>query len=151
MTYRYILRLRHRGQNRTLSVEAWPASKKLATPNERRKPSFVIGSLTGPRTAYIDYIVKDLVKKYETRKTKTGFKIVFPENNINAIVEAYRIGLLLAALSLTENDQEVENLFHYIEKCTPEEIWFWTSKYLGIIKRDAKPEKVVMALTILAK
>jgi len=151
LTYKYILRLRHIGQNKIVRVEAWPANKKLATPNEIKRPSFIIGSLKGPRTTYVHYIIKDLAKKYGTKKTKTGFKIIFPKNNTNAIIEAYRTGLLLASLSLTKNDKEAENLFHYIEKCTPEEIWFWTSKFLSVIKRDVKPKKVIKALAVLAK
>ena len=151
MTYRYILRIKHQGISREISVEAWPTRKELASINEKRRPSFIIGSLSGERTILVDYIIKDLAKKYDVKKTRKGFKIIFPEKNIHAIAEAYKIGLLLATISIAKNYQEAENILHYIEKCTPEEIWFWTSKYLGIIRKDAKPEKVVEALALLAK
>lgn len=151
MTYRYILRVKNNGNKRKLAVEAWPNKKGLATKKEKSKPSFIIGSLSGPKTHILDFIVKDLSKKYETKPTKTGFKIIFPEKSIEAIAEAYRIGLMLAALSISRDQHEDESIIRYIEKCTPEEIWFWTSKYLGMITKQSKPQKVVSALAILAK
>jgi hypothetical protein len=151
MTYRYVLRVRSLTNGERITVEAWPNRKELATPTELRKPSFVIGSLSGPRTILVRYLVNEFVKKYGAERTKKGMIIRFPDRSIEAIIDAYRLGLLLASLSNAETDDEAECILRYVEKCTPEEVWFWTSKYLGFIRRSARPERVIKALTILAK
>lgn len=151
MTYRYLIRYKIGKKYNKLSVEAWPKNKQLATNHELRKPSFVIGSLKGERIKLVQFIVKDLINKYGAKQTKTGFIIHLPPNNTEDIITAYRTGLLLASLSKTRKDEEADNIIRYIYRCTPEEIWFWTSKYLGIIRDDTTPEKVIQALTILAK
>ena len=151
MTYRYVLRIRRLTNKERITVEAWPSRKEIATPTELRKPCFIIGSLSGPRTILVHYIVKELVKKYGALRTRKGLIIRFPDKSVEAIIDAYRLGLLLASLSKAKTDEEAENILRYIEKCTPEEVWFWTSKYLGLIKKATKPEKVIEALAILAK
>jgi len=150
MTYRYILRLSRIRDKEKITVEAWPSRKELATPAEHRRPSFIIGSLSGQRTNYVYFMVKELVNKYGAKKTKTGLTLRFPEKEIQAIVEAYRLGLMLTALSKAKNESQADSIIRYLEGCTAEEIWFWTSKYLGIIKRDTQSEKVIKALTVLA-
>jgi hypothetical protein len=96
-------------------------------------------------------MIKEFIKKYGAKRTKKSLIIYFPDKSIEAIIDAYRLGLLLASLSKVKTDEEAENILRYIDKCTPEEVWFWTSKYLGLIKKVTKPEKVIEALTILAK
>jgi hypothetical protein len=151
MTYRYVLRIRKTKNTEKITVEAWPSRKELATPTEIRRPSFIIGSLKGPKTSLVYYQVKALLNKYGAKKVKTGFVLQLPQKNIEAIVDAYRTGLMLAALSKAKTIEEAENILRYIEKCTPEEIWFWTSKYLGIINRGPHPDKVFEALAALAR
>jgi len=150
VTYRYILRFIKNSNSKRITVEAWPRRKGLATSQELRKPSFIIGKLTGERTSMAHYLIKELLNKYGAEKTKSGFIIRFPENVIEAIIDVYRIGLALAILSKVKTDEEAENVLRYIERCTPEEIWFWTSKLLGFIRKDTSPNKVVEALAILA-
>ncbi|MEM4546915.1 MAG: hypothetical protein QW328_09175 [Nitrososphaerota archaeon] len=150
MTYRYVLRFIKNDKLERITVEAWPKRKELATLKELRKPSFIIGKLTGERTSMIHYLIKELLNKYGAEKTKSGYVIRFPENVIEAINDAYRVGLTLAILSMVTSGEEAESVLRYIERCTPEEIWFWTSKLLGVIKKDASPKKVVEALAILA-
>ncbi|MEM0337732.1 MAG: hypothetical protein QW683_07450 [Candidatus Caldarchaeum sp.] len=149
MTYRYLLRYVKNRKSQRITVEAWPRRKELATPPELRKPSFIIGKLNGQRTELTIYLIKELTHKYGAQKTKTGFVIRFPET-IEAIADAYRVGLALAILSEASTEEEAENALRYVERSAPEEIWFWTSKLLGIIKTDASPNKVIRALAILA-
>jgi hypothetical protein len=151
MTYRYVLRIKRLTNKERITVEAWPSRREIATPTELRKPCFIIGSLSGPRTILVHYMIKELIKKYGAKRTKKSLIIYFPDKSIEAIIDAYRLGLLLASLSKVKTDEEAENILRYIDKCTPEEVWFWTSKYLGLIKKVTKPEKVIEALTILAK
>ena len=151
MTYKYILRIRKTKNTEKIAVEAWPSRKELADPTELRRPSFIIGTLKGSKTNLVYYQVKALLSKYGTKKVKTGYILQFPQQSTEAIVDAYRIGLMLAALSKSRTDEEAENILRYIEKCTPEEIWFWTSKYLGIINSGPQPDKVVQALATLAR
>ncbi len=150
MTYRYVLRIR-KTKNTKIAVEAWPSRKELATPTELRRPSFIIGSLKGPKTSLVYYQVKTLLNKYGAKKVKSGSVLQFTQKSTEAIVDAYRIGLMLAALSKARTDEEAENILRYLEKCTPEEIWFWTSKYLSIINSGPQPDKVVEALATLAR
>jgi len=150
MTYKYVLRIRKTKNTEKIAVEAWPSRKELAAPTEMRRPSFIIGTLKGPKTSLVYYQVKALLNKYAAKKVKTGYILQFPQQSTEAIVDAYRIGLMLATLSKARSDEKAENVLRYIENCTPEEIWFWTSKYLGIIKRDIQSEKVIEALTVLA-
>jgi hypothetical protein len=151
MTYRYVLRIRKTKNTEKITVEAWPGRKELATPTEMRRPSFIIGSLKGPKTSLVYYQVRALLNKYGAKRIKTGSVLQFPQQNVEAIVDAYRTGLMLAALSEARTGEEAENILRYIEKCTTEEIWFWTSKYLGIINRNSQPDKVVKALATLAR
>jgi hypothetical protein len=151
MTYRYVLRIRKTKNTEKITVEAWPSRKELATPAEMRRPTFIIGSLKGPKTSLVYYQIKALLNKYGAKKVKTGLVLQFPQQSIEAIVDAYRTGLMLATLSKARTDEEAENVLRYIEKCTPEEIWFWTSKYLGIINNSPLSDKVVKALATLAK
>ncbi len=151
MTYRYVLRLKRIADKEKITVEAWPNKKEIVTPAELRRPCFIIGSLSGPRTNLIYYMVRELAKKYGVKRTKKSLIIQFPDKSIEAILDAYRIGLLLASLSKAKTDEEAENILRYVEKCTAEEVWFWTSKYLGLIRKSTRPEKVIKALAILAK
>jgi len=41
--------------------------------------------------------------------------------------------LTMAVPSKAETDQQAERMVNYIMTCTPEEVWFWTSKYLNAI------------------
>jgi len=151
MTYRYVLRLKRMANKEKITVEAWPSKKEISTPTELRQPCFIIGSLSGPRTILVYYMIKELVKKYGAKRTKKSLIVQFPDKSIESIVDAYRLGLLLASLSKAKTNEEAENIIRYVEKCTAEEVWFWTSKYLGLISKSTQPEKVINALAILAK
>jgi len=57
---------------------------------------------------------------------------------------------MLASLAKAKNDEAAEHIARDLDRCTPEEIWFWTSNYPGSIRRYTQSEKVIEALTVLA-
>lgn len=73
-----------------------------------------------------------------------------PSGDIEAVAEAFRIGLAAAALTHIKGDEASDSALNYISKATEEEIWFWASKYLGVVDEGIKTEKVVEALCILS-
>ena len=62
MTYRYIVKWR-KAPGEYISVEAWPRDRSLTTPEERRKPSFIIGRLEGTRNIMFWMMVEDLAAR----------------------------------------------------------------------------------------
>jgi hypothetical protein len=147
----YIYRVKWRqAPNQYITVEAWPRHKDLTLPEEKNKPSFTIGKLEGTRTIMLWQFMKDLEKRYKT-KSKNGLKrIDLPPDDINAIAEAYRLGLAAAALSYIDNTDAADHTLKYITRATKEEIWFWASKYLSVIDDGIPINKVVQALCMLS-
>jgi len=150
MTYKYVLKY-SKGKREKVSVEAWPRSRALALPNERNRPSFVIGSLRGTRVSMVRFNIKELAQKYGAKRKGSGLRIDFPAESVEAVADAYRAGLMVAALSKDATDQQAERIASYVMTCTAEEVWFWTSKYLNILGREESPETVVRALAVLAR
>jgi len=149
MTYTYVVKWR-RIPEEALWVEAWPSDKDLATPDELRKPSFVVGRLRGTRTIMLWPQVRDLAKRIGFRQWGNVTHVKVPSGDIEAVAEAFRIGLAAAALTHIKGDEASDSALNYISKVTEEEIWFWASKYLGVVDEGIKTEKVVEALCILS-
>ena len=149
MTYRYIVKWR-RAPSEYVSVEAWPRDSSLATPGERGKPSFTIGRLEGTRNIMLWMIVEDLARRFGSRKRGRLTKIELPPDDIEAVAEAYRLGLAAAALANIESEEAAENALRYITRATQEEIWFWASKFLGVVDKGIKRKRVIEALSIIS-
>jgi len=149
MPYRYVVKWR-RAPDEAITVEAWPKDKALALPEERNKPSFTIGKVEGTRTIMLWQPARDLAKKYGSKQTGRTTRIDLPKDDIQAIADAYRLGLAAAALKHIQSDQSAEHALRYIMRATQEEIWFWASKYLGVIDGATKTSRVVQALCIIS-
>ena len=149
MPYRYVVKWR-KAPNESITIEAWPKDKSLALPEERHKPSFVIGRLRGTRSIMLWQAVNDLAARYGSKTRGRTTRIDLPPDEIPAIADAYRLGLAAAALSYIKSDQAAEHTLRYITRSTPEEIWFWASKYLGVVDEAIKTQRVVEALCILS-
>jgi hypothetical protein len=147
----YIYRVKWRkNPKQYITVEAWPRHRELTLPEEKNKPSFTIGKLEGTRTIMLWQFINDLQKRYKIKKKNGLMRIDLPPDDINAIAEAYRLGLAAAALSHLENQEAAEHTLRYITRSTKEEIWFWASKYLSVIDDGIPANKVVKALCILS-
>jgi hypothetical protein len=59
---------------------------------------------------------------------------------------AYRIGLAVALLSKARNHREMEKGVRYVLDATPEEVWFWSSKWLD----DSLGERALQALAVMS-
>ena len=59
---------------------------------------------------------------------------------------AYRIGLATALLSKVSNALDMERGVRYVLTATPEEVWFWTSKWLD----NSVGEKTIQALALMS-
>lgn len=149
MTYKYIVKWR-KAPDEYISVEAWPRDKSLALPEERRKPSFVVGKLTGTRCIMLWGILNDMIQRYSAKKRGRLTRIELPAEDTSAMAEAFRLGLAAAALNRIKDEAAAENTHSYLSKATIEEIWFWASKYLGVIDEGISPERVIEALTIIS-
>jgi len=149
MPYRYVVKW-NKAPPESIRVEAWPRDRSLALPEEKHKPSFTIGRLKGTRTIMLWHLVDDLASRYGSttkRQTKT---IDLPPDDIQAIADAYRLGLAAAALNHIKSEEAAEHTFRYITRATQEEIWFWASKYLGVVDEAIKTQRVVEALCIIS-
>jgi len=149
MTYKYIVKWR-RAPPEYITVEAWPRYPSLALPNERRKPSFTIGRIQGARAIILRQTVTDLEKKFGSRQRGQVKRIELPPDDIQAIADVYRLGLAAAALSQIKSADAAERAYRYITRATREEIWFWTSKYLGVVEDAIKTKRVVKALCLIS-
>ena len=149
MTYKYVVKYR-RLPVEEVTVEAWPSDPRLALEGEVRKPSFSIGRLDGPRTFLLMSTVHDLAKRFGYRRYGQVTHVRIPNNDVSGVADAYRVGLAAAALSLIPSEESAENAYRYIMRATEEEIWFWASKYLGVVGDGIKVEKVVEALCVIS-
>uniref|UniRef100_A0A6M3M5D1 Uncharacterized protein n=1 Tax=viral metagenome TaxID=1070528 RepID=A0A6M3M5D1_9ZZZZ len=149
MTYRYVLKWR-KAPGEYISVEAWPRDRSLTTPEERGKPSFTIGKLEGTRNIMLWMMVEDLAGRFGSRKRGRLTRVELPPDDIGAVAKAYRVGLAAAALATIESEEAAENALRYITRATQEEIWFWASKFLGVVDEGIKRERVIEALSIIS-
>lgn len=149
MPYRYVLKWK-RGYTESISVEAWPKTKELAVLKENKRPSFIIGKLNGSRTIMLRQQVEDAIHTYGPTTRGSTIRIDCPKDDVPAIATAYRIGLAAGVLAGIHDLESVEHAYQYVTRATPEEIWFWASKMLGVIDHAPRKRNVVKALSILA-
>ena len=149
MPYKYIIKWR-KAPHEAIIVEAWPKDKSLSLPEERNKPSFIIGKLKGTRTIMLWQAINDLAARYGSKTQGRTTRIALPPDDIPAIADAYRIGLASSALSQIKSEEASEHALRYITRATQEEIWFWTSKYLGVVDEAIKTRRVVEALCVIS-
>jgi len=60
--------------------------------------------------------------------------------------DAYRIGLATALLSKAADAYEMERGVRYVLTATPEEVWFWTSKWLD----ENVGQRTIQALAVIS-
>lgn len=149
MPYRYVVKWR-KAPDETVTVEAWPKDKSLALPRERHKPSFTIGKLKGTRTIMLWQAINDLEARYGSKKRGRTTRIDLPPEDISAIADAFRLGLTAAALNYIKAEEAAEHTLRYITRATQEEIWFWASKYLGVVDEAIKTQRVVEAICVIS-
>jgi len=149
VTYRYTITYRS-APDPLVAVEAWPRDKSVALPREIHRPSFTIGKLEGTRTIMLWTALNDLSKRYRSRKRGNFNAINLPPEEPSATADAYRLGLAAAALQHISDSEAADNALIYIIRATQEEIWFWASKYLGVVDEGIKTERVVEALCVLS-
>jgi hypothetical protein len=144
MPFRYVLKW-DRGNTEKISIKAYPRYPSKS--NEKRKPTFEIGSIKGSRAIILRDAVESSIKQYGSRQYGKITQVNFPKDNSEAIAMAYRIGLTAAVLREAPNNGAVHKATSYILDATNEEIWFWTSKLLD---KRIGPEKAVTALCIIS-
>jgi len=74
-------------------------------------------------------------------------RVAFPLDDVNAIAEAYRIGLAAAVLTHADERSKGINAISYVLSITDEEVWFWTSKLLD---RRIGPKRAISSLCIMS-
>ncbi len=149
MPYRYVLRWQRTEEKERIAVEAWP-KKHLALEAERRGPSFVIGSVEGSRAVMLRPMVNELMRRYRNRQYTYTTRVDFPEDDLEAIAEAYRAGLSAAVVSEAHTAADAERSLQYILRAAREEVWFWASKMLSVVGDGHPTRRIVEALSIVS-
>ena len=139
MPFKYIIKWQRTNPEK-ISVEAYHRYPK--TEEEKSKPAFVIGKATGGGIIAIRHVLEQAAKKHPTKNRGKTIRIFLDRD----IETAYRIGLAVALIDKAETTQQIEKTTKYILNATPEEIWFWTSKWLD----DEINSKALEALAILS-
>lgn len=75
----------------------------------------------------IRHALEKLTEEFPTNKRGRTLRIMLDHDD----EAAYRIGLATALLARAKNPREMEQGVRYILSATPEEVWFWTSKWLN--------------------
>lgn len=96
------------------------------------------------------HLASDIVKKYGSRKKGNTIRVDFPPDDIAAIADAYRLGLAAAAIAKIEKDTDAEGVLRYIMRSTREEIWFWASKFLGVVDNGLEADRVIQAMCLIS-
>jgi hypothetical protein len=107
-----------------------------------RRKAFVLGRASGSRLLTIRHTLEDALKRFPHKK-QGGTTLIFLNRNDE---EAYRIGLATALLGKATDNREMQRGVSYILNATPEEVWFWSSKWLD----EDLGEKALKALTVLS-
>lgn len=123
MPFRYVIKWR-RTHPEKVSVEAYHRYPR--TKEEKSKPAFTIGQAQGSRILAIRHILEKVAEKNPTKKYGNTIHILLDHNDESA----YRIGLAAALINKAENSREIEKGARYVLNATPEEVWFWSSKWL---------------------
>jgi len=143
MPFKYIIKWR-RTHPEKVTVEAYHRYPK--TEEEKTKPAFTIGKAEGGSVLTIRHVLEEAAQKNPTKKHGNTTHILINENDTTAYESAYRIGLAAALINKAQNSTEIEKGTRYILNATPEEIWFWTSKWLD----DDLSERALQALGVMS-
>ena len=139
MPFRYVIKWR-RTHPEKVSVEAY--HRYPTTEEEKRKPAFIIGLAEGSGVLAIRHTLEKAARKNATKKYRHTTHILLDHNDETA----YRIGLAAALINKAETAKEIEKGTRYILTATPEEVWFWTSKWLD----DDINERALEALAVIS-
>lgn len=148
MTYNYILKW-SKGEKERIRVEAWPRSRALATPHENGRPSFIIGEVCGSRAIMLWSMLESMRTRYKLVRKGTRLRIDFPDKT-EAIADAYRVGLACMAVSRSESSDLAQQSLAYVMRAPKEEVWFWASKFLGVVDSAHEVESVIEALCLIS-
>jgi len=139
MPFRYVIKWRRTHPER-VSVEAY--HRYPTTQEEKHKPAFIIGRAQGSGVLAIRHVLEKAAKKNPTRRYGNTTHVLLGHNDETA----YRIGLAAALIDKAETAKEIEKGTKYILTATPEEVWFWTSKWLD----DDINERALEALAVIS-
>jgi hypothetical protein len=143
MPFKYIIKWR-RTHPEKVTVEAYHRYPK--TEEEKTKPAFTIGQAEGSSVLAIRHVLEKAAQKNPTKKHGNTTHILINENDTSAYESAYRIGLAAALINKAQTPTEIEKGTRYILNATPEEIWFWTSKWLD----EDLNERALQALAVMS-
>jgi len=143
MPFKYIIKWR-RTHLEKVTVEAYHRYPK--TEEEKTKPAFTIGQAEGASVLAIRHVLEKAAHKNPTKKHGNTTHILIDENDTTAYESAYRIGLAAALLNRAQTSTEIEKGTRYILNATPEEVWFWTSKWLD----EELNERALQALAVMS-
>jgi hypothetical protein len=139
MPFSYLVKWR-RSYPESVTVEAY--FRYPANLQEKRKPAFIIGHATGSRILTIRHSLEELAERFPCHSRGRTIRILLDHDD----EIAYRIGLAIALLSKAGSATDMERGVRYVLTATPEEVWFWTSKWLD----DDVGEKTIQALSIMS-
>lgn len=139
MPFKYVVTWR-RTHPESVTVEARPRYSK--NQNETQKGAFIIGKASGSRVLTIRHTLEDAMKRFPSKRRGRVVRILLDHGDD----AAYRIGLAAALLSKAKNNHEMERSVSYILNATPEEVWFWSSKWLD----DNLGERALQALAVMS-
>jgi hypothetical protein len=143
MPFKYIIKWR-RTHPEKVTVEA--RHRYPQREDEKHKPAFIIGKAEGSRVLLIRHLLEEAAQKNPVKKRGKTTYIYLNEKDRKAYETAYRIGLALAIIDKAQTPREIERCSKYVLNATPEEIWFWTSKFLD----DDINSKALEALAVLS-
>jgi hypothetical protein len=143
MPFKYIIKWRRKHPEK-VTVEAYHRYPK--TEEEKTKPAFTIGQAEGSPVLAIRHVLEKAAQKNPTKKHGSATHILIDESEPAAYESAYRIGLAAALLNKAQTSTEIEKGTKYILNATPEEIWFWTSKWLD----EDLNERALQALAVMS-
>jgi len=123
MPYRYVLKWR-RSVPESVRVEAY--HRYPGSDVERRRPAFTIGAANGSRLLAMRHALEQVADRYPHRRYGRTVRIALDHHDDTA----YRMGLATALLARARTPLEMERGVRYVLGATPEEIWFWSSKFL---------------------
>ena len=138
MPFKYVVTWR-RTHPESVIVEARPRYSR--NPNETQR-AFIIGKATGSRVLTIRQALEDAMKRFPSKRRGRVVRILLDHGDD----VAYRIGLAVALLSKARNHREMEKGVRYVLDATPEEVWFWSSKWLD----DSLGERALQALAVMS-
>jgi len=123
MPFKYIIKWQRTNPEK-VRVEAYYRYPK--NDKEKRYPAFTIGKAEGGGLLAIRHALEQAAKSHPTQTRGKTTRVLLDRD----IKIAYRIGLATALIDRAQTNQQIEKTTRYVLNATPEEIWFWTSKWL---------------------